>query len=289
MSSLRPFDAWRLFQHALAMCQGFSSGDHPDPAAESIYWTCWKSEREVRWELGLPDFRDNSLDAPRLFPSVPLPLPNQEEHMLHAWYFYLSEISLWRLEMDARVEIMRFISESAHENGLLEQLADIADNTSEQLALWEQSLPSVVSIASPCPAVPAEEDDVLRFVLRGRTTYINELISWPFMACVIAGRPITLRARNWALRGLQSHLRRLSNNEPGFYYRHHGTWLMVRSSARSLCLLLAVAHTPSAHDLLPEGWKEMALKTLDMLKFWHEEIEGMGHLVIQLDRWLSLH
>lgn len=91
---------------------------------------------------------------------------------------------------------MRFISESAHENGLLEQLADIADNTSEQLALWEQSLPSVVSIASPSPAVPVEEDDVLRFVLRGRTTYINGLISWPFMACVIAGRPITLPARN---------------------------------------------------------------------------------------------
>lgn len=86
MSSLRPFDAWQLFQHALAMYQGFSSGDHPDPAAESIYWTCWKSDREVRWELGLPDFRDNSLDAPRLLPCVPLSLLNQEEDMLYAWY-----------------------------------------------------------------------------------------------------------------------------------------------------------------------------------------------------------
>ncbi|KAJ5150917.1 uncharacterized protein N7482_010169 [Penicillium canariense] len=287
MSSLRPFDAWRLFQHALAMCQGFSSGDHPDPAAESIYWTCWKSEREVRWELGLPDFRDISLDAPQLFPS--LPSPNQEEDMLRAWYFYLSEISLWRLEMDARVEIMRSLSEPAHENGLLEQLAGIADSTFEQITLWEQSLPSVVSIASPSPADPAVEDDVLRFVLRGRTTYINELISWPFVACVIAGRPITRRARNWALRGLQSHLRRLSHNEPGFYYRHHGTWLMVRSSTRSLCLLLAVAQDPSAHDLLPEGWKEMALRTMDMLRFWQHEIEGMECLVMQLDQWLSLY
>ncbi|KAF9894649.1 hypothetical protein FE257_006537 [Aspergillus nanangensis] len=296
MTSLRPFDAWRLFQHGLAVCQAFSGGeDPPDPAQESIYWTCWKSEREVRWELRLPDFGEyysSLVDAPQLFPSLPPSSPDGAETTLRAWYFYLSEISLWRLEMDARVEMARSIRETpwTTAGALLEQLAGIADCTAEQLTLWEQSLPLAVSIASP-PAggtTPEEHEDVLRFVLRGRTTYVHELISWPFIACIIAGRAMTERARSWAVRGIEAHVRRLVINRPGFYYRHHGTWLMIRSSARSLCLLLAVARTTAAQELLPDEWKEVALMTLDMFKFWKDEVEGMESLVEQLEQLLGL-
>lgn len=49
MTTMRPFEAWRMFLQALACCQGFvtSSGVAQDKASElhdSIYWTAFKSE-----------------------------------------------------------------------------------------------------------------------------------------------------------------------------------------------------------------------------------------------------
>lgn len=74
MCLLQPFDAWRRFLEALAVCQALpslSQGriDFPnerDGHEESLYWSCWKSEREVRNELGLPDFANTGLDHPQL-------------------------------------------------------------------------------------------------------------------------------------------------------------------------------------------------------------------------------
>lgn len=49
MTTLRPFEAWRMFIQALACCQTLhpSSGDSQQdvsPVYRSIYWTCFKSE-----------------------------------------------------------------------------------------------------------------------------------------------------------------------------------------------------------------------------------------------------
>lgn len=74
MCLLQPFDAWRRFLEALAVCQALpslSTGrlDSPserDGHEESLYWSCWKSEREVRSELGLLDFANTGLDHPQL-------------------------------------------------------------------------------------------------------------------------------------------------------------------------------------------------------------------------------
>ena len=75
MSVLRPFDAWRSFLQALAICQGFeilsrTQSDQPESRhrdESSLYWSCWKSERELRGELGLPDFPTTGQDHPRLY------------------------------------------------------------------------------------------------------------------------------------------------------------------------------------------------------------------------------
>lgn len=282
MTSLRPFDAWRLFLQGLAICQSFTfirrrptsatTGDGGNPAEESIYWSCWKSERELRWELGLPDFGHPSLDPPQLFPSLPL---GHADETLRAWYFYLSEISLWRLETEARTEITRCVSERRSSGPLLELLAEVSDSNHQQLVKWQSSLPSIVSISDPGSS--DAETDILKFVLRGRTTYIYELISWPFIYSAIIGgqEGMSSKAREWATEGLQFHVDRLTINRPGFYHRHHGTWLMIRSSARSACILLAVARTISVRDLLPSGWREAIEGTIEMLYFWRLEVDGI--------------
>lgn len=51
MSTMRPFEAWRLFVQALACCQIFESSTSSDDPHDktsrlhkSLYWTCFKSE-----------------------------------------------------------------------------------------------------------------------------------------------------------------------------------------------------------------------------------------------------
>ncbi|KAJ6030638.1 hypothetical protein N7460_010904 [Penicillium canescens] len=66
------FYAWRFFSQALAACQRLpflahaqelaseldisSSPGSPDTYEQAVYWSAWKSERELSMELSLPDF-----------------------------------------------------------------------------------------------------------------------------------------------------------------------------------------------------------------------------------------
>lgn len=241
----------------------------------------WKSEREVRWELGLPDFGDTGLDTPRTFPSCS---ETYEGDNLRAWYFYLSEISLWRLETAAKDEMRRLVAETPAQ--IFKALAEIADENVQQVIAWQDSLPPSVSIAEH--DLPAGDDgDILRFVLRGRITYFHELISWPFIYAVVNDGEEAPRIRQWAARGFAFHLERLSINRPGFYHRHHGTWLMMRSSARSACILLAGAQVSSTSELLPPNWQEAVEATISMLQFWCNDCEGLAVTVDLLNRLFS--
>ncbi|OGM50897.1 periplasmic beta-glucosidase precursor [Aspergillus bombycis] len=284
MSCLRPFDAWRSFLQALAVCQSFTfmgeATQTGTPAEESIYWSSWKSERELRWELGLPDFGTRiSLEPPQRFPTLPL---TDDEEILRAWYFYLSEISLWRLETEIRKDMIARLSEPS--SNTLNDLADISEIYKQQLVACLHSLPSTVSISDP--PCQGSETDVLRFILQGRSTYVNELITWPYIVCAVSDIPLGQAAQGWVARGLQAHLKRLEVNRAGFYHRHHGTWLMIRTSTRSACILLAVARS-SLDDLLPVGWKEAVEATVKMLDFWQADVEGVAALARFLRSLLS--
>ncbi|CAI7633554.1 unnamed protein product [Penicillium manginii] len=101
MTTLRSVEAWRMFVQALACCEGFSilrTNDCHEDAWETkqrIYWTCLKSELELRLELNLYQKNFLGLKYPTFFPSPPEDLKSRDEA---AWYFYLAEIALRRLE-----------------------------------------------------------------------------------------------------------------------------------------------------------------------------------------------
>ncbi|KAJ5633362.1 hypothetical protein N7490_009701 [Penicillium lividum] len=101
MTTLRAVHAWRMFVQALACCEGFSilrTNDCHEDAWETkqrVYWTCLKSELEVRLELNLYQKDFLGLKYPTFFPSPPEELKSRDEA---AWYFYLAEIALRRLE-----------------------------------------------------------------------------------------------------------------------------------------------------------------------------------------------
>ncbi|KAJ5368264.1 uncharacterized protein N7496_008024 [Penicillium cataractarum] len=272
MVSMRPFDAWRHFLQGLATCQR-STASAPrrsprDPAhvekqaKESIYWSCWKSERELRFELDMPNFSSAGYDHPIMFPTLPQQVFDQEQ--LRAWYFYLAEISLWRSEMTARKTLSEFVRQQP---GALEALAERIGDLEESLTFWRASLPDAISLDA---GLQSSRADVLHFVLHGRLTYNYEVLTWPFLETqLLFGEHRTARASELAAKGVRVHYDRLSINRAGFYYRHHGTWLMQRSSARSACILLAVARSKSS-DLLPTGWQEIVSDTIAMLEYWSE-------------------
>ncbi|KAL3449608.1 hypothetical protein BJX65DRAFT_272696 [Aspergillus insuetus] len=101
--------------------------------------------------------------------------------MLRAWYGYLSEISLWRLEMEARAEITGCISKIQQAQGptdkLLDLLCEVSEIYSQQAVAWQESLPPIVSISEA--GCSEDGTDALRFILKGRKTYANDLITWP--------------------------------------------------------------------------------------------------------------
>lgn len=233
------------------------------------------------WELGLPDFGTRiSLEPPQRFPTLPL---TDDEEILRAWYFYLSEIWLWRLETEIRKDMTTRLSELS--NNSLSDLADISEIYKQHLVACLHSLPSTVSISDPPCQTP--ETDVLRFILQGRSIYVNELITWPYIAYAVNDVHLGHTAHGWVSKGLQIHLERLEVNQAGFYHCHHGTWLMIPTSARSACILLAVARS-SMRDLLPGGWKEAVEATVKMLEFWQSDVEGLAALASFL-RYLLSH
>lgn len=271
MISMRPFDAWRAFLLGLATCQrltgsrGNNSADNPTSshAEESIYWSCWKSERELRFELDVPDFGAAGYDHPILYPTLPSEISDQEH--LRAWYFYLAEISLWRFEMTARQTMGEYVRQPSCS---VDALADRTVDLELSLATWQDSIPDTLRLDRE--SVDGVDSDVLLFVLKGRLTYNYEVLTWPFLETLLLFGPHTSEnASALAARGISLHYERLLINRPGFYHRHHGTWLMQRSSARSACVLLAIAKSTSS-DLLPTDWQGLVYDTISMLVYWCE-------------------
>nr|RBQ96218.1 hypothetical protein FVER53263_13302 [Fusarium verticillioides] len=290
MSLIRPVEAWTTFVHGLAICHSLPYTRQLDPTSgqtstqetseQSVLWSCWKSEQELRFELGMSSPAVLADDPPELFPKPP---DGCEGDFERAWYFYLSEIALWRVEVNAR----RIMGQLQHGSWLSVSrvLREIRKDTSHQLETWQASLPPLVSIENESSPYGGVEDDVIRFVLRGRITYIRELISWPFMHFALNEAVDQELDDHDTSAALACHHQRLLVNAPGYYHRHHGTWLMLRSSARSASILLGFARLHPGSTLLPLGWKDTVLDTLKMVEYWSLEADGMLS-VLQTMKWL---
>jgi len=277
MTLQRPMEAWRYFVQAAAISQGFDFPKKPTgPEAmassearsartsqESMYWTCLKSELEVRIELSLPGFGLQDLSYHTFFPSPPS--ENLEHESARAWYYYLAEIALRRLANRILYDLFR-----NQDNGRFPHITEMVDSAAgfeSQATDWMASLPPMFSLETP-----EESDDVLKFVLRGHLLDCYEWMYFPFMAEVInygrRGRIVDEYAR----KGLQMSVDRIRKNQPGFRHRHHGAWLMLRTCTRSALILLAACHSESAQDLIPKDWRDAVLNAMDMLRFWEEEV-----------------
>ncbi|KAK1980069.1 hypothetical protein LZ30DRAFT_750973 [Colletotrichum cereale] len=287
MCIFQPVKAWRHFVQALASCQHFSfltpeaqqhyhssveSGNDSwnysiDTLQQAVYWSSWKSEREMRGDLYLPDFSLSDQELafyPPFFPTPPAPRPEVEAaadprlaRERTSWYFYLAEISLRRLVSRIGAEMASLQKELPTRQSYLAALAAAVPQYEAQAQEWVASLPPSLSFAEP-----AEEDDVCRFVLRGHAMNLYELIYWPFTTALLDGlganhdfprAAVSPATTELARKGLDNHLYRLVVNRLGYRHRHHGTIPMMRSCSRSAMPSGGGDGTASALPL-PPGW-----------------------------------
>lgn len=97
------------------------------------------------------------------------------------------------------------------------------------------------------------------------------MMYWHFVVDAIHGGLRGGTSEAFVRKGLQVCVQRIQINEKGFYHRHHGTWLMLRSCTRSALVLLAAARCLHLANLLPAGWEQAVGKVMGMLGFWREE------------------
>jgi hypothetical protein len=111
----------------------------------------------------------------------------------------------------------------------------------------------------------------LRFILNGHLLDCYEMMYWPFVVDAVHGKLDRAAVESFARKGLVVCVERIRKNESGFYHRHHGTWLMLRSCTRSALVLLAVARCPGLSTLLPMDWELSVYKVTSMLNHWKDE------------------
>jgi hypothetical protein len=111
----------------------------------------------------------------------------------------------------------------------------------------------------------------LRFILNGHLLDCYEMMYWPFLVDAVHGKFHGNVTHKFARKGFQICVERIQKNESGFYHRHHGTWLMLRSCTRSALVLLGAARLPELSALLPVGWETAVYKVAMMLSYWKDE------------------
>ena len=146
------------------------------------------------------------------------------------------------------------------------------------------SLPETLALGVVNP--DTEQYEPFRFILSGHFLDCQETMYWHFVVEGIHGR-VSSGNEHFVQKGLKVCVDRIQQNKTGFYHRHHGTWLMLRSCTRSALVLLAAGRCVELAGFLSLGWKEAVLDVTRMLAFWKDEsgdiLEMLNVLQILLD------
>jgi hypothetical protein len=163
MHTLRPLPAWNHFCQAFTFYQIHSrtlAGPSPTSMLDnhlnwmsmahrrleqSLYWSCFKSECEMRIELPLPQSTIADIDYPNMFPNPPshpikgLGLRQYEAiNEEKSWYCYLPEVALRRIGN----RILNTFYRADHTSWLhIKPLIPVAKEFEEQILVWSSNLP----------------------------------------------------------------------------------------------------------------------------------------------------
>ncbi|KAL6412655.1 hypothetical protein AUP68_03860 [Ilyonectria robusta] len=340
MYALRPLEAWHDFVQASTTYYTYlqgrmrSAASHGDGVQVSrtrrleqrLYWSCFKSECEIRVELSLPESTLAALQYPDLFPSPPVeetdpsPSPSttafdpsysdfaspssggsqkrhtksMNESQQHSWYYYLTEIALRRIGN----RILNALYKNGNVPGYgvpVMEMLEIAADFEKQLGQWQSNLPASVKYShTNLLTIPSNE---LAYMVRGRTLEIQSWLYRPFLYYAIhhpssdhfrpAMEPFVQKALVYG----SAHIRGL-----GVRHRHHGTWYALRTGmAEALSLLAAVKSgvvdmgdgTGEYGGMGEGGWRETVKQMIEILGYWEAESVDVGRSKVVLEELLQ--
>ncbi|KAH8694612.1 hypothetical protein BGZ61DRAFT_588540 [Ilyonectria robusta] len=340
MYALRPLEAWHDFVQASTTYYTYlqgrmrSAASHGDGVQVSrtrrleqrLYWSCFKSECEIRVELSLPESTLAALQYPDLFPSPPVeetdpsPSPSttafdpsysdfaspssggsqkrhtesMNESQQHSWYYYLTEIALRRIGN----RILNALYKNGNVPGYgvpVMEMLEIAADFEKQLGQWQSNLPASVKYShTNLLIIPSNE---LAFMVRGRTLEIQSWLYRPFLYYAIhhpSSDPFRPAMEPFVQKALvygSAHIRGL-----GVRHRHHGTWYALRTGmAEALSLLAAVKSgvvdmgdgTGEYGGMGEGGWRETVKQMIEILGYWEAESVDVGRSKVVLEELLQ--
>lgn len=264
----------------------------PQPVAQSIFYTAYKSESEIRYELGLYGSVLDSIEDQLFFPSPPtLGLTptndNPSGDEAPTWYFYLSDIA-------ARHLINRIISVGVNDGGYgtapegaqIQALLRDYRIFMGQLEDWYCSLPAQISFQKPTLNNPVTMcTSYFTMILRARYLSMHELLCRPFVRICLNYHLDLPESQvdevvSIASMGLQDCVWKLhSSINP--VWRHQGAWIGVRSGTACSMMLIGAARSSRLPELnaasrlwLPENWHEVITSFLDRTAVFANETRG---------------
>ena len=291
MYSMRPLRAWMSFNQACAIFQTYlhtrcrqEANRDTKRLEQRLYWSCLKSECEMRDEIDLPPSGLAKVNHPDVFPSPPggTPDPDGSDDAIHSesrrlhrqpdvekiWYYYLSEIASRRLKNRIST-VLHSGSPLSWQLSSLPKLYRLAEELERQVQRWAEHMPACLEDMNE------DTTDELTYMLMARFLDMQELICRPFLYLVIHSEHSSQHSSTtlaYAQRGLDlvfRLLRRLT-----IKHRHHGSWYGARQQFTHSLLLLAAVR--SQQISIPDGWESTLELVLNCLSYWQSEAPDLG-------------
>ena len=320
MYLMQPIPAWSHFQsatktyHLYLQCQARrdpSSGEDLDKSSKSrsleqrLYWSCYKSECELRAEIDSPNSSLADVHYSDMHPSPPLLeagdinlIPNSplygrltrsrtssrigltaQQQQEQTWFYYLTEITLRRI-VNRVLNLLYTRDAESWTEGLLLPKIGAVQQFEEQLEECCAGLPPLIQFDHS--HIPDEE---LPYLIRSRVLEIKTLMYAPFLyhsTHTASGAPCNHNIQQFAEKCIKFSLLRMKG-EPT-RHRHHGTWYGLRNFLTHCLWILAAVR--SGNIVVPGNWRENVEAGIGKMRFWEMEGPGVSRAIQVLDAYL---
>ncbi|KAF7715298.1 Fungal Zn(2)-Cys(6) binuclear cluster domain-containing protein [Penicillium ucsense] len=314
--NIEPIEGWKMFRAASMLWQTYRlkyQEARPDRSAQEesleqrLYWTCLKSECEVRYELtDLPPCELSLADFPHALPSFPVRHPASDTH---GWttsilpstdseatssYYFLSEIFLRRLLNRIRNAVCVLSPEI--DGSSVQALVNTLTQLEGQLRQWVDCLPPSLRFDMPLESPPRLHEEELMKLARERYVEVRELLCRVYLYLCIH---VPLEPEMASLYGakasesLQLSVYRIRHEVP--FFRHPGSWGACRVRFNhALCLIAGfrakLMRCPSAEYVeIPPDWADCVRAVIMRLKIWGNEGGGIKELSELLEWLMTIH
>ncbi|PNP47807.1 hypothetical protein THARTR1_10492 [Trichoderma harzianum] len=312
--NIEPIPGWKMFRTASMMWEAYnlkhSDGKTQRPKQEEsleqrLYWTCLKSECEVRHELnGLPSCTLQESSFPYALPTFPtiesfgqspVDSTRHEQSTTLSYYYYLAEISLRRLLN--RTRSAATVLSPNIDSLTASQLADTLQKLEGQLQQWLDCLPPALRFHIPPDSRPSPDEPELVKLMRERYAEVRELLCRAYLyMCLHGGMRLTRSQVETfgahASLGLRLSIYRIQTENA--FFRHPGSWGACRVRFNhGLCLIAAfrgkqAGVESAAHVVVPPQWRECVGMVQERLETWGDQGGGIREMAVLLDWLLKL-